>query len=113
VRSEPAVERSRLFTTHGTVLYVDPSSGNLRHRRLEESPTNAGLVTDGARGRLMYSVAGSVRPILCSADGCRAGDDGREVPEPVRPTEFELGFTEDGSASGLKASFSARNRMVG
>jgi hypothetical protein len=56
----------RLFTTHGTVLYVDCESGELRHGRAANTPANARIALDGIRGQLiMLDEAGSGVPIRC------------------------------------------------
>ena len=40
--NEPSLlPRTRLFTVFGTVLYVEPFTGELRHGPVESSPANA------------------------------------------------------------------------
>jgi hypothetical protein len=88
--SESAVPPPRLFTTHGTVLYVDPASGELRHGPIEGSPANARLVSDGAHGQIMYETAGSLRQIVCLADRSQTTEGGGSSNGPATPTVFEL-----------------------
>jgi len=38
--------RARLITAFGTVLYLDPASGELRHGDVATSPANAYFVAD-------------------------------------------------------------------
>jgi hypothetical protein len=87
---EAAVLPSRLFTMHGTVLYVDPVSGELRHGPFEGTPANARLVLDGPHGQIMHDAAGSLRPIACLADHSHAIDSGGNRERPAAPTVFEL-----------------------
>ncbi|CDX40913.1 putative glycosyl transferase [Mesorhizobium plurifarium] len=67
---------ARLFTAFGTVLFVDGSSGELRHGPVESSPANAffepekSLPGSYALGRLIYLANGSREPIDCFYDVC-------------------------------------------
>ena len=69
----PAVRPARLFTTFGTVLYVDSVSGELRHGAIESSPANAVLAPHAPpvllrpSGYLMYEWEGLRKPIAMSA----------------------------------------------
>jgi hypothetical protein len=87
---EFAVSSSRLFTTHGTVLYIDPLSGELRHASLEGSPANAKFVLHGPQGQIMHDAAGSLRPIVCLADRSHTIDSRGYSERPAAPTLFEL-----------------------
>jgi hypothetical protein len=87
---EGAVLAPRLFTTHGTVLYVDPISGELRHGPLESSPANARLLLDGPHGQIMHDVAGSLQPVVCLADRSHTIDSTGSSESPAAPTMFEL-----------------------
>jgi FkbM family methyltransferase len=94
----------RLFTTWGTVLYVDVTSGQLRHGPVDRSPANVRFASNGADGRIMYEMAGSLRPTECLADHCRAIDrvgngDGTATPtvfEAVALREQWIGLKADG-----------------
>lgn len=81
-----ATPRMRLFTTWGTVLYIDTETGELRHGPSDRSPANAAFASNGAVGQIIHEVAGSFQPIVCSGDRCltigRVGNrDG--VPAPA------------------------------
>jgi hypothetical protein len=77
----------RLFTFHGTVLYVDPASGELRHRTPDGEAINAGLALDGTCGQIICDVAGSAQPIVCAADRCQTTDSS---PRGNQTTIFEV-----------------------
>jgi hypothetical protein len=90
VTSNASILRPRLFTTHGTVLYVDPVSGALRHGPPEDSPANARLLLDGAHAQIMHGAAGSLRPVVCLRRGCQTinaagGDDDPGTPTVLEP----------------------------
>lgn len=77
--------RPRVFTAHGTVLYVDPASGELRHGAIEQSPENAFFVSGDANGRIVHEAGNDLQPTIClpyrshAIDG-PAGGDGAEEP---------------------------------
>jgi hypothetical protein len=85
-----AVSSSRLFTTQGTVLFIDPVTGELRHGPLEDSPANARLLLDGSHGQIICDAAGLLRPIVCFADRSHTIDSRGGAEGPLAPTEFEL-----------------------
>ena len=66
--------RARLFTTFGTVIYVD--GAQLIHGPIESSPANAFFVEDPSwvgshrRGCLVHDRAGKREPIACSTSHC-------------------------------------------
>jgi glycosyltransferase involved in cell wall biosynthesis len=68
---------TRLFTTFGTVLYVDEALGQLRHGSIEESPANLFFELDpkrgapGRQGRLIHAEGGSRIPLVCDGESCR------------------------------------------
>lgn len=74
--ANPATPAARLFTTFGTVLFIDRETGELRHGPIDTSPANAVLVSDqgatGLRARIVSRALNAEDPVLCSADGCRA-----------------------------------------
>lgn len=92
----------RLFTTHGTVVYVDRNSGQLRHGAVSGSPTNARLVSDGAHGQVVCETAGPLQPITCVGGACRTMDRVGTGDAPVAPTLFEVIRLDQGWV-GLKA----------
>ncbi|UCI19167.1 glycosyltransferase family 25 protein [Mesorhizobium sp. B2-1-8] len=88
--------RARLFTAFGTVMYVDPFTGELRHGPVEGSPANAffeqGNSSEGMyrQGRLIYTVNGSSEPITCNTDTCFSVSHSQPESHAVDPTIFEL-----------------------
>jgi hypothetical protein len=58
----------RVFTTHGTVLYVDPTTGELRHGLPAISPANAKIVLHGPNAQIVHTTAGTLETITCSID---------------------------------------------
>jgi predicted O-methyltransferase YrrM len=59
---------TRLFTSHGTVVFVDTVSGGLRHGPLAGSPSNVVLVREGERARLRFIGADQQHDIACTPD---------------------------------------------
>jgi glycosyltransferase involved in cell wall biosynthesis len=88
--------RARLFTTFGTVFYVEIASGQLRHGVIDSSPPNAVLVGDqgvleGSRiGWIMHDTADSLQPIGGSADGCWSAAGAETSGASLAPTTFQL-----------------------
>lgn len=56
---------STISTAHGTILFVVPESGELRHGRAEEIPSNVLMVLDGDVARLNYLIGTERREIVC------------------------------------------------
>jgi hypothetical protein len=65
--SDSARVGSRVYTTHGTVLYVDGISRELRHGPIVSSPVNALFLPDGSHGRIMYDAGDSLQALSCSS----------------------------------------------
>jgi glycosyltransferase involved in cell wall biosynthesis len=68
---------ARLFTTWGTVLYVDSVSGELRHGPIDTSPENAAFVAASAgcggryrQGSIVHRQDGTCEPIACLGERC-------------------------------------------
>ena len=84
---------ARLYTTWGTVLYVDDASGQLRHGAIETSPANAVFVADPTsteerrRGWMMHQ---GFDPIACGALSCRAVSHANGADPPPVSTLLEL-----------------------
>jgi hypothetical protein len=57
-----------LFTSHGTVIFVDNMSGELRHGPLQASPPNVLLVREGERARLSFVGTHGPREIACGSE---------------------------------------------
>jgi Protein of unknown function (DUF5672) len=88
-----ALERPmpRLFTTHGTALYVDRDSGELRHAQTENSPANARIALDGTRGVLIVPEAHGVGfPIHCRELDTHTVD--RAVPAVFEVARLDHGW---------------------
>jgi hypothetical protein len=89
------VPRSRLYTMFGTVLYVEPGSGEVRHGPAETSATNALFVPDrespgeGQRGWLVHAGKSSARPVVCAGERCLSEESRGE-------TTFEATMVDSG-----------------
>lgn len=89
------LQPARLFTVFGTVLYVEPFTGELRHGAVESSPANvffeSGASSGGSRlGQLTYVVNGSHQSIACYPETCFTIPQSRRENPAVDPTTFEL-----------------------
>jgi glycosyltransferase involved in cell wall biosynthesis len=91
--SDPSGRReTRLFTTLGTAVFVDATTGELHHGSLDESPANAVFVTEPGTvrsGRIMQHSDGAYRPILCGPEGCRVLGDA-PASESLAGTRLEI-----------------------
>jgi hypothetical protein len=87
---------ARIYTSWGTVLYVDSASGQLRHGPTETSPENAVFVADRTtaglyrQGRFMFDNGERLEPIACGALSCRSVAMAGDLDPPVAPTLLEL-----------------------
>ncbi|MBM2714229.1 glycosyltransferase family 25 protein [Mesorhizobium caraganae] len=94
--NSPSFKPARLFTAFGTVIYVEPFTGELRHGPVESSPANAffesGNRSGGAnrQGRLIHAVNGSAEPISCYSGTCFSVSQSQRENQAVDPTIFEL-----------------------
>jgi glycosyltransferase involved in cell wall biosynthesis len=90
--------RTRLFTTFGTVLYVELASGQLRHGAIDGSPPNAIFVGDHAlfeglrTGWFMHDASDGLQPISCSADGCWLASSASYGPTAFQLIPLERGL---------------------
>ena len=88
--------RARLFTTFGTVLYVDVVSGELRHGPSESSPANAYFVADPSsagprrQGWLMYDSGETRELVVCLGDRCHLVSRSEGASGSTSPTVLEL-----------------------
>jgi len=48
------MRQTLLLTSHGTVVFVDTTSGELRHGPLVGSPSNVVLVREGEQARIRF-----------------------------------------------------------
>jgi hypothetical protein len=92
---------NRLFTAHGTVLYVDVASGELRHGPPDDSPINVGLVSDGPSGQIVCET--TKQPVVCLRDRCQTLESANKRDGSSTPTILEVVFLESGTV-GLKAA---------
>src|SRR4051812_8017450 len=88
--------RARLFTVFGTVLFVDPASGTLRHGPIESSPANAYFaaaveIKNRARqGWLIHDKGDSSHPIVCRAELCETLAGARVGDQTAEPSLLDL-----------------------
>jgi glycosyltransferase involved in cell wall biosynthesis len=102
---------ARIYTTWGTVLFVDSASGQLRHGPIDTSPANAVFVADRTAagsnrpGWFMFDSGARLEPIACGALSCRAVSRANGGDPPPTPTLLDLVPLERGliafSAGGL------------
>ncbi|MER9197303.1 glycosyltransferase [Mesorhizobium australicum] len=91
-QSSPA----RLFTAFGTVLFVDPFTGELRHGAIEDSPVNVFLDADWAptdgyrRSQLIFAADGLQQSIHCFAAMCHTSPTSPSKDRPDTGTTLEL-----------------------
>ncbi len=52
--TEQIGSNNRIFTSHGTIMFVDTASGELRHGLLERSPSNVIFVPEGEQARIKF-----------------------------------------------------------
>ena len=67
----------RVFTSHGTTLFVDISSGELRHGSFEHCPSNVVLTRDGALAHLNFADKNSLRQLVYLASFSSTIDSGK------------------------------------
>src|SRR5260370_18748756 len=92
----------RLFTVHGTALYVDPTSGELRHGPPWGRPANARLVLTGAQSQIVHHSDQYHRPIACLESRSQTIASATSSEGPTTPTVFEIVSLDRGWV-GLKA----------
>ena len=91
-----ALPPARLFTTWGTVLYVEAASGQLRHGAIETSPANAVFVANATafgerrQGWIMHASVEAFDPIVCGVLSCCAVSHANGGDPPPVPTLLEL-----------------------
>ncbi|MBV8401585.1 MAG: hypothetical protein JOZ17_23110, partial [Acetobacteraceae bacterium] len=88
--------RTHLFTTRGTMLFVDPASGELRHGPIDSSPANAVFVADPSSdetnrdGWLMHDTVGGLQPVVCLAENAWSYATATVGAAPITPTRLKL-----------------------
>jgi glycosyltransferase involved in cell wall biosynthesis len=93
---------SRVFTNHRTMVYIDRTSGELRHGPVGDSPVNVSFVAEGAHGQIIHHTDGLLNPVVCLSDRSLAVESPRERPHSVTATKFEVVELDRGRV-GLKA----------
>ena len=89
---------TRLLTSFGTVVYVDPGTGELRHGPVATSPGNALFVADpdapdGPReGWLVYETGETREPIACAAERSMPASHPAEGPTRLTLVQLERGL---------------------
>jgi hypothetical protein len=86
-----------VFTGHGTVLFVDPDTLELRHGRLRDSPRNVVVQAHGRHVQLMHLRDGMLRPIFCLPEGSTLSPAGQSLPP--EPQFLEPAAVHDGRVS--------------
>jgi O-methyltransferase len=86
-------EFSRILTNHGTIIYLDEQTCQLRHGLLETSPQNVFLVRHGSSGRLVHRVGGLIQQIACQRESCKLvnSDDLKQTQLEITPALPDLG----------------------
>jgi hypothetical protein len=93
----------QVFTTHGTVLYVDLTTGELRHGSPAVSSPNVKVLLQGPNAQIAHlMMAGTLKPIAFSADGSRSLAQAARTDEAATPTLFEVIQLDQGRVA-LKA----------
>jgi hypothetical protein len=79
--------RTRLLTSWGTVLYVEPASGELRHGPRETSPADTVFITDPAAqdlGWIMVERKGRLEPVACGPQASWIESRAETSASPIR-----------------------------
>lgn len=84
----------RIYTAHGTVLYVDRTTGELRHGRPGSVLPNARLRLEGDHGRIVCATDADDQPIASSRDRSSLLTEQRPAP-----TLFDIVPLEAGQAA--------------
>jgi hypothetical protein len=92
----------RIFTIHGTVLYVESTNGELRHGPPATSPRNAGIISDGSSGQIMYMADGALQPIACLTHSSQSISALEKAAVSAIPTRLDI-VQLDGGWIALKA----------
>ena len=100
----PDLSPKRIYTTHDTVLYVDESSGLLRHGKLSDAPANAFFIAEKPRGRIVHSLGDQVFNILYFPDHCKSSClRSQDEICTQRPVTFERVPIKNKNMVGLRA----------
>lgn len=90
---------TRVYTKHGTVLYVDRTTGELRHGSPGSVLPNARLKFQGEHGLIVCTTDADTRPIACSAEGSSLSTDLHESHAWSTPTLFDVLPLETGQVA--------------
>jgi hypothetical protein len=80
----------QVFTTHGTVFYVDLVTGELRHGSPPISPPNDKITLRGSKAEIVHKAADLLRHIAFSADRSRSISEATQTDRTAAPTLFEV-----------------------
>ena len=94
---QPSTPATRVLTHHGTALYVDSTSGQMRHGDPAATPANAFFAARGASGRFVHLDGARLSPIACDAMGSRPAAPGAGTIFDILPAGRDLAsFKADG-----------------
>lgn len=91
-----ATPPARIYTSWGTVLYVDGASGQLRHGPIETSPENAVIAAEPAPagasrwGRIVHTASGVCEAIVCRAERSLCASRADRIDDEGQATLLEL-----------------------
>jgi hypothetical protein len=113
-RRLPDQRPARLYTTHGTVFYVDKVTKELRHGSVSDAVDNVVFVSNDKVGRLVHRAGAYLYNIMYNVDSSRSLEDSVVADWASRSTELEVvpiysGFAPDQSLTtnnlvGLKSN---------
>jgi hypothetical protein len=67
--NRPTLVPFRIYTTHGTVLYVDDAKGELRHGQETDVPLNLFLIAEESGCVMVHRGGSTTYGVVCFADG--------------------------------------------
>lgn len=100
----------RIFTLHGTVLYVDESSGEMRHGSVADSPCNVVFVWREGYGEIVYRPEGEDQEVTITVDSATnallAGNskDTTRMPANFEKVPMTNGWGATNNRVGLRSN---------
>lgn len=100
----PGAFPARIYTFAGTMIYVDESTGELRHAPLSVAPANTYFIDGQSGGYIVHGASGVLHGIVCSADKSEVVNPGR-TSAATRLTRMAISpaSVARGGIEGLKA----------